>query len=332
MKLRMKKLALVLAIAMVTSVAVMGCGKSAASGQAGDNGSAGNGSKKITVIVKTVESPYFQTVKKGAEDAAKKYGASIDFVGAPGGESDINGQVTLVENAVSQKPDGVVLAASDAKAVAPAAQKLIDAKIPLALVDSACDVQDYLSYATTDNEEASYKVGKKLGELMGGKGKVAIVSFSPGAGSAVAREKGFNKAMKEFPDIQVVQTVYCDSDKAKALTLTQDIITAHPDITAIYGANEQSLVGVARGVKETNSKAIVAGFDSSDDVIPLLEDNTIKATAVQKPYTMGYDAVENIMKSLSGEKIEKSVDTGAVIVTPENMKDEESHKVLYPLG
>ncbi|OCA96698.1 hypothetical protein BGS1_06725 [Clostridium beijerinckii] len=309
----------------------MGCGRGTSSNQASNGGSSNGGNKKITVVVKTVESPYWQTVKKGAEEAAKKYGASIDFVGAPGGESDINGQVTLVENAVSQKPDGVVLAASDSKAVAPAAQKLIDAKIPLALIDSACDVKDYLSYATTDNEQASYQVGKKLGELTGGKGKVAIVSFSPGAGSAIAREKGFKKAISEFSGMEIVQTVYCDSDKAKALTLTQDIITAHPDITAIYGANEQSLVGVARGVKETNSKAIVVGFDSSDDVIPLVQDKTIKATAVQKPYTMGYDAVENIMKSLNGEKIEKNVDTGCVIVTPENFNDDESQKVLYPL-
>ena len=331
MKLRMKKLALVLAVTMVTSVAVMGCGRSSSSQKTDSTSTSGGGNKKITVIVKTVESPYWQTVKKGADEAAKKYGASIDFVGAPGGESDINGQVTLVENAVSQKPDGVVLSASDSKAVAPAAQKLIDAKIPLALIDSACDVPDYLSYATTDNEQASYEVGKKLGELTGGKGKVAIVSFSPGAGSAIAREKGFKKAISEFKDMEIIQTVYCDSDKAKALTLTQDILTAHPDLTAIYGANEKSLVGVARGIKETGSKAIVVGFDSSDDVIPLLQDKTIKATAVQKPYTMGYEAVENIMKSLNGEKIEKNVDTGCVIVTPENFNDEKSQKVLYPL-
>jgi ribose transport system substrate-binding protein len=328
--MKLRKLALVILAIMITSVAVMGCGKATPSGSSSDSSSVSS-NKKITVIVKTVESPYFQTVKKGAEAAAKKYGANIDFVGAAGGESDVNGQVTLIENAVSQNPAGVVLAASDAAAVAPAAQKLIDAKIPLALVDSACNVKDYLSYATTDNEEASYKVGKKLAELTGGKGKVAIVSFSPGAGSAIAREKGFNKAIAEYPDMKVVQTVYCDSDKAKALTLTQDIITANPDITAIYGANEQSLVGVARGVKETGSKAIVVGFDSSDDVLPLLADKTIQATAVQDPYTMGYKAVENIMKSLSGETIEKSVDTGAIIVTPENMKDEASHKVLYPL-
>lgn len=329
--MKFKKTVFIFAGTMIMSMMVLGCGGNSAS-TSGPSGSGGDsGDKKITLIVKTVESPYFQTVKKGAEAAAKKYGASLDFVGAAGGEPDINGQVTLVENAVSQKPAGVVLAASDASAVAPAARKLIDAKIPLVLVDSACDVQGYLSYATTDNEAASYAVGKKLAELMGGKGKVAIVSFSPGAGSAVAREKGFNKAMAEHPDIKVVQTVYCDSDKAKALTLTEDIITANPDITAIYGANEQSLVGVARGVKETGSKAIVVGFDSSDDVLPLLQDGTIKATAVQDPYTMGYKAVENIMKSLKGEDIEKSVDTGAVIVTPENMNEAKSHKVLYPL-
>lgn len=327
MKSRMKKVALIIAATMITSVCMMGCG----SGASSTSTSASGDTKTIKLIVKVAESTYFQSVKAGADAAAAKYGCKVDYVGAPNGETDINGQVTLIENAINQKAAGVVLAASDAKAIAPAAQKVIDAKIPLALVDSACDVQDYLSYATTDNEQASYQVGKKLGELTGGKGKVAIVSFVPGAGSAIAREKGFKKAMDEFPGMQVVQTVYSDSDKTKALTVTQDILTSYPDITAIYGANEPSLVGVARAVKEKGSKAIVVGFDSSDDVLPLLEDKTIKATAVQKPYTMGYSAVENIMKSIKGEKVEKSVDTGCVVVTPENMKEEASHKVLYPL-
>lgn len=327
MKLRMKKVALSLVVAMVTSIGIMGCGSTASSGP----GSTSGDTKTIKLIVKVAESTYFQSVKAGADAAAAKYGCKVDYVGAPNGETDINGQVTLIENAINQKAAGVILAASDAKAIAPAAQKVIDAKIPLALVDSACDVKDYLSYATTDNEQASYEIGKKLGELTGGKGKVAIVSFVPGAGSAVAREKGFKKAMLEFPGMEVVQTVYSDSDKTKALTVTQDILTAYPDITAIYGANEPSLVGLARAVKEKGSKAIVVGFDSSDDILPLLEDNTIKATAVQKPYTMGYSAVENIMKSINGEKVEKSVDTGCVIVTPKNMKEEASHKVLFPL-
>ncbi len=328
MKLNKKTLALMLTATLSLGAIFTGCNRGGSDDSKGGNG----GKKKIAIVVKSTDSPYWQTVKKGAEDAAKKYDVEISFLGAPGGESDINGQVNIVENVINQKVDGLVLASSDQKALGPVADKVADAGIPIVLIDSATDTEKYIAYATTNNEDASYQIGKKLGELVGKKGKVAIVSFTPGAGSAIARESGFKKAIKElYPDMEVVTTQYCDSDKAKALSITQDILTSNPDLVGIYGANEQSLVGVARAVKEKGSKVTVVGFDSSDDVIQLLKDGIIKATAVQMPYEMGYLGVENIIKNINGEKIEKNVDTGTTIVTPENMNDADSKKALYPL-
>lgn len=332
----LKKAMSMMLVAAVTMSLMAGCAAKAeeTSAPASSEGAQAAEKMNIAVIVKGTEHPYWQTVKKGAEDAASEFDVDMYFTGAAGGEADINGQMNLVETAINQKVDGIVLAASDSKALVPVANKAADAGIPLVLIDSGLDTEKYISYATTNNEAAAYEVGKKLGELTDGKGTIAIVSFTPGAGSAISREKGFSDAIAElYPDMEIITTQYCDSDKAKAISITQDILTAHPDITAIYAANEPSVVGVGRGLKETGrDDVILVGFDSSDDIIPLLEEGLVRATAVQMPYQMGYIGVETIIKDVKAESYDRNVDTGATLVTPENMNDPESVAALYPLG
>jgi len=321
-----KKLALVLCT-MVTVLSLAGCGaKSEAAAPSSSK------TKKIAVIVKSTDAPYWQTVKKGAEEEAKKSGVDMYFTGAAGGETDVNGQVNLVETAVNQKVDGIILAPSDSAALAPVVNKAIAAGIPVVIIDSSIATDKYISYATTNNEDAAYKVGKKLGELTKGKGTVAILGFQPGAGSNTARENGFKKAIAEFPDMKIVATQYSQSDKTKALSVTEDMLTANPNLTAIFAANEPSLVGAARAFKEKNVKnTILVGFDSSDDVIPLLKEDIIKATAVQMPFTMGQTAVLQLANKFAGKEVKKDIDTGVAIVTPGNMNEAESQKAIYPL-
>ena len=328
------------AVSLLMGVTIIGgCGTNKANsnstaGETNEASEASTAKKKIAVIVKGTEHPYWQTVKKGAEAASEEFDVDMYFTGPAGGEADINGQVNLVETAINEKVDGIVLASCDENALVPITEKAADAGIPIVLIDSNTATDKYISYATTNNEQAAYEVGKKLGELTGGKGKVAIVSFTPGAGSAIAREGGFKKALEElYPDMEIVTTEYCDSDKVKALSITQNILTSTPDLTAIYATNEPSVVGVGRALKEKNNKDIImVGFDSSDDIIPLLEEGYVKATAVQRPYQMGYLGFQAIADHYNGKAVEKNVDTGALIVTPENMETKESQEVLYPLG
>lgn len=320
-----KKLALVLCT-MVTLSSLVGCGSKS------NSETPASTTKKIAVIVKSTDAPYWQTVKKGAEDEAGKAKIEMYFTGAAGGETDINGQVNLVETAINQKVDGIVLAPSDSTALAPVVNKAIEAGIPVVIIDSGIDTDKYISYATTNNEDAAYKVGKKLGELTNGKGTVAILGFQPGAGSNTAREEGFKRAIAEFPDMKIVATQYSQSDKTKALSVTEDLLTANPNLTALFAANEPSLVGAGRAFKEKNVKdTILVGFDSSDDVIPLIQEGIIKATAVQMPYTMGITGVQQLVNKFTGKDVSKDIDTGVVVVTPENIEEPESQKAIYPL-
>ncbi len=132
--------------------------------------------------------------------------------------------------------------------------------------------------------------------------------------------------------MKIVATQYSQSDKTKALSVTEDMLTANPNLTAIFAANEPSVVGAGRAFKEKNVKnTILVGFDSSDDVIPLVKEGIIKATAVQMPYTMGIEGVQQLANKFSGKDVVKSIDTGVTIVTTENMNEAASQKALYPL-
>jgi len=314
---------------MVLSLTLLaGCGKSDTANTAGSGTK-----KKIAIIVKGTENVFYQSVKAGADVAAKETGIEFYFTGSSAGETDINGQVSLVENAISQKVAGIILAASDAKALVPVTEKAIAAGIPVVVVDSGLQTDKYASFLATDNVAAAAAAGEEVAKRLNGKGKVAIVNFVAGAQGAIEREKGFKDALAKYPDIKILPTQYYNNDKQKALSVTQDILTANPDLDAIFACNEPGTVGVGRALKEKNNKKVIEiGFDSSDDIVPLLKEGYLKGTIVQMPYNMGYLGVKAMADVLNGKEVSKNKDTGFTLVTTENMESPDSQKALYPLG
>lgn len=294
-----------------------------------------NDSKKhIAVIVKTTTMEYWQTVNKGAQDAAKKYGATISFQGASS-ETDISSEIGFVEDAINKKVAGIVLAASDPNALASYVDKAVASGIPVIGIDTSVNSKKLSSFIATNNQAAAAQDADELAKLIGGKGKVAIVNFVAGAGTAIEREKGFkDEIAKKYPDIKIVTTQYCDSDSAKALNIAQDIMTSNPDIAGFFGANEASAIGVARAIKGRglSGKIKVVGFDAADTEINAIKDGSMQAIVVQNPYKMGYLGIEKILDVINGKSVDKQIDTGATLVTKDNMDNPDIQKLLYPLG
>ncbi len=285
----------------------------------------------VALVVKSIDSEYWLTVKAGAEKAAEELGVDLSFKGAPT-ETDISGQINIVENAVNQHMDGIVLAASDTKALVAPTERAIAADIPVVTIDSGIDSDKPQSYIATDNEKAAQEAAKTLADMVGEEGEVAMVSFVPGAATAVMRETGFKDGIEEFPDMEIVTTQYSQSDKAKALAVTGDIMTANPDVTGIFATNNKSALGAAQALKQKGlqDKVDLVAFDADPDEISALKEGTIDALVVQNPYMMGYDGVKNVVKAINGEEIDKKVDTGVTVVTRDNLDDDEVQKLLYP--
>lgn len=288
---------------------------------------------RIAVIVKSTQHEFWQTVKRGAEDAGKKYGYDITFQGAST-ETAVGEQVSIVEDAINQRVSAIVLAASDDQALVPPIQRANEAGIPVVTIDSGVGSDLPKSHVATDNRAAAAIAAREMAKAIGGKGKVAIVNFVAGAATAIDREKGFKDEIKKYPGIEIVNTFYSDGDRAKALAITQDLLTSTPDLKGIFAANEGAAVGVARAIEEAGKAEdiVVIGFDSSQDEIAYIEKGVMKGIVVQNPYRIGFEGVEQAVKVLRGENVQKRVDTGATYVTKENMNEPEIQKLLYPLG
>lgn len=290
---------------------------------------------EIAVIVKTENANFWQNVKKGAEAAGKDLGNEykVTFQG-PQAETAIDEEVNMVNNAINRGVSGIVLAASDPEALIPPVKKAFENGIPVVIIDSGInsDGKYYQSFLATDNRAAGKLAAEKLLAKHGmKKGKVAVMSYTPGAASAIERTGGFMDEVKKQQDIKLMEPLYSQSDMVTALNQTIDVLTSNPDLTAIFGANEPTVVGMARAIKERGfaGKLVAVGFDGNQDLQNFVRDGTLEGIVVQSSYQMGYKGVNTINKIIKGEKVDKFIDTGVVFVTKDNIDSEEAKAVLY---
>lgn len=290
---------------------------------------------EIAVIVKTVNSTFWQNVQKGADAAMKKVGEgnTMTFQG-PAAESAIADQVNMVENAVNRGVSGIVLAPSDPDALVPAVKKAWEARIPVVIVDSMLAEgaeQYYQSFLATDNKKAGELAAKALIDKVGTEGKIAVMSYVAGAGSEIGRVGGFTDYVKANSKLEIVGPFYSQSQMATALNQTTDALAANADLKGIFGANEPTAIGMGRAIKEAGKagKVVAVGFDGNQDLQEFVKDGTLEAIAVQGSFQMGELGVETVAKILKKEKVEKFVDTGVVLVTKDNIDQPEAKNVLY---
>ncbi|HYF86469.1 ABC transporter substrate-binding protein [Azospirillum sp.] len=297
-------------------------------------GSALAADKEIAVVVKTVNSTFWQNVQKGAATAQKEAdGYTMTFQG-PAAESAIADQVNMVENAVNRKVAGIVLAPSDPDALVPALKKAWEAKIPVVLIDSPVSdagKQYYQAMLSTDNVKAGELCAKALIDKVGTTGRIAIMSYVAGAGSEIGRVGGFTKYIKEHSKLEIVGPFYSQSQMATALNQTTDVLAANPDLKGIFGANEPTAIGMGRALAQSGKAGhiVAVGFDGNQDLQGFVKDGTLEAIAVQGSYQMGYLGVQTAVKLTKREKVEKALDTGVVLVTKANLATPEAQNILY---
>lgn len=282
-----------------------------------------NENKKMILITMDSLDEHWLSVKSGAEEKAKELGGIDIIFRAPTGKVDPNEQTRMVEDAITEQADAILLAPSDSSALAPVVDRAIESNIPVVIIDSSVDTEGYLTFLATDNYAAAESAADTMAELVDSKGKIAIIMAQPGSGTTIARTKGFeDRLAKKYPNMSVVTVQYSNGDKSLALNQATDIMTANPDLVGFYGGNEGSTVGVARAIKEAGKvgKIKLVGFDKSSDIIDGIESGTIQASMVQNPEVMGSKAVESAYNYIStGEKGEDKIDTGVTVVTKENL-------------
>ena len=256
---------------------------------------------------------FWTSLIQGAEMAAKEYNADIR-VWAPEEENDVAGQNKLIERAIEEKPDAILISPSSFTESDQLLKKAKEQGIHIAFIDSYTqeEVQDLT--VATDNLEAGQILGRFAKDLVGTDDQIAIVSHVKGVSTAVEREKGFRTGLGSLKD-NIVDVVYCDSQYDA-------------------GMNEYSSVGAARAVKaaKAENRIRVVGVDSSQEAVQLMEHGIFQGIVVQKAFKMGYVGVRETVKMLRGEDYKKNINSGCQLVTPDNMYTSEIEKLLFPFN
>lgn len=290
----------------------------------------GSGKKVIAVIPKGVAHFFWQSVHAGAEAAGKELGVEIVWKG-PAQETDYSGQINIIEDAITRRVDGIVLAPSHRDAMVPIVERAQREGIPVVIFDSGIGTETYTSYVATDNRQGGVVGAERLAEKLGGKGKVAILGVKAGSVSTDEREAGFQETIKQkYPGIEIVSFQYGEADRSRSLDRATDILTANADLNGFFASNESSTVGVVQAIKQKGlaGKVVMVGFDSSPNLIDDLKAGAIDSLVLQNPYKMGYEAVKAMVAKLNGQTPTRQIDTGVKLLTKDNLETPEMQQLL----
>jgi ribose transport system substrate-binding protein len=286
--------------------------------------------KTIAVVPKGQAHLFWQSVHAGAVAAGREHDVDILWNG-PAVETDIPGQLQIVEAMINRRVDAIVLAPIDKQALVGVVERASRENIPLVVFDSPVDTDRFVSQVATDNYLAGQMAAERMGELLGGTGRVVMVATQPGAASTMAREQGFEDTLrKNFPGIQIIDKRFGMSDYAKSREVAENMMTAHAGVEGLFASNESSTAGAVLAVKGRRSKVKVVGFDWSPPLLADLQAGVIDSLVVQHPFKMGLESVNAAIQKLRGEDPPKINNLAPRLITRENLNDPDVQEQLNP--
>ena len=305
----------------------------AACGGGGGGGAGGARALDIAVVPKAIGFDFWEDVHKGAQcQASKLSNVKVEWNGVTA-ETDVSGQVNLLQNYLTRHVDGLVYAATDAKALYQVTQQAQQEKIPVVNIDSGTSPQPgAVPLYATDNQASAVKAADLMAQALHDQGKVAMIEFQPGSMTNDQRVSGFKQGLQKHPGIQLVTTQSSNSDSNQALAVTENILTAHPDLNGIFAANEPSVIGAAQAVarRGLSGKVQIIGWDAAPDEVQAVQSGEISALVVQNPFRMGYDSVAAMVKLIRSKVQPHNEDTGVTFVNKDNLNDPKIKSVLTP--
>jgi ribose transport system substrate-binding protein len=234
---------------------------------------------------------------------------------------------------VASKPDALIVAPTDTKALNPELTRISAAGTKLVFVDTTTsDPSVAVSHITSDNIGGGKLAADSLAAQIGGKGTVAVIDVNPGISTTDQRIQGFAQEMKaKYPGITVLGTQYDNDSSATAASQVSSDIAAHPNLSGVFATNVLSAQGAATGVQHAGKSGSVkvATFDAEPQQIQALHSNTIQLAVAQDPYLEGQDGVEQAVDSLTGKPVTANIGTPLVAITPKNVDSSSVQQYIY---
>jgi ribose transport system substrate-binding protein len=289
--------------------------------------------KTIAVIPMGTTQVYWKSVQAGAEDAAKELNVDMRWKG-PLKESDRAAQIAIVEQFVSEGVDGIVLAPLDNTALKRPVAAAMAKGIPVVIIDTPLKGdagKDFVSTVATNNHRGGEMAAEELGRVLNGKGKVILFRHQEGVSSTTEREAGFLEAIKKIPGIEVIlENRYAGATASEAQTTALNILDKIKEADGIFCPNESSTFGMLLALRQNNltGKIKLIGFDTSPPLLDALKKGELQAVVAQNPKKMAHEGMKLVLEKIKGGEVPTSVDSGAVLVTKENLDTPEIQALL----
>jgi len=290
----------------------------------------------IPVIVKDTSSPYWQAVLAGARKAGRDLGVNVVGLSARS-ESDVNGQIGVLENAVAASPAAIVIAPAQFAALGRPIDEAAR-KTKIIGIGSAADTKAMTSLLATDNVNAGHIAADGLAVAItrsyaDTEGEVVMITAMPGVPSLDQRAKGFRETVAaKYGALAITADKAADGKPETVLNMMKDLIANTADLRGVFVSDPVMTQVVSQAVadKNTNDKINIVGFGSDEKLVKFLQDDVIAGLVVEDPFRMGYEGVKVALAASKGEQVPANIDTGATLVTKANISSVRSQELLKP--
>ncbi len=266
---------------------------------------------KVGLVLSTLNNPFFVTLRDGAVKQAKTAGIDLIVLDS---QNDSAKEMANAEDLVSQKVAAILINPTDSDAVGAAIKLANREKIPVITLDRGANSGEVVSHIASDNVAGGKMAGQYVIKVLGGKGKVVELEGIAGTSAARDRGKGFNEAIGTTK-IQVVARQVADFDRAKGLSVMENILQGQPDINAVFAHNDEMALGALKAIQGSGRKILVVGFDATDDAVAAVKAGTMAATVAQQPALIGSLGVDTVKAVLAGKTVQKYVPVSLQLVT-----------------
>ena len=274
----------------------------------------------VAVFTKNQTNPFFQTVRVGTATAAKAVGAKvIQYV--PIKPDSIPEQLSQIEDAIVKKPDAILFTAVDYKAVIPGIEKMNAAGIPVIGITDRPGGGQLVSFVGVDDYRLGLETSNHLFKGLGGKGNVVVIEGVKGSITNTDRLRGFNDALKQFPDINVLTSQPGNYQRLQALQVMENLMQTHSQIAGVFAANDAMATGVVEALDAANRKALVVGINGSKEAVDLIKTGKMHASGSSDPFMQGCLGMLVTIRSLRKMPVPKEYFLKPVVIDQSNYRE-----------
>ncbi len=273
---------------------------------------------RIGVSLLTQDDEFYRALKKGLQDQGDKNKVKLEILSA---DKDLNKQVNQVQNFVASKVDAIVVCPVDSAGIGGAISAANAANIPVFTADITAKSGNIVCHIASDNVEGGRLAGEYAGNLLNGKGNIAILDLKT-VTSVQDRVNGFKAAIAKFPGIKIVADEDVpDAKRENAVPKATNVMTAHADVNLIFGINDNVALGAMSALQSMNNdKVMIIGFDAGPEAQNYISSgkSALKADAIQFPHLIGVCTVDAVVKHLNGEQVPPKIAVPTGLVTADS--------------